>query len=195
MCPRSQACVKIGMASQLHPSTPLGPSLTSLRSPYKALVLNTCLKFGKLQCKSKFNRNYSNGLYLPGGYVMPLETTWTSFWSPCTTFLPLCPRSYRKKLSIINTVTSHMSLLNHSQTVRTRALKFWQHVNHNICVMCRVSHVRCDMSLVMYHISHCFLSLQSVGFSLWSVCYQLGLLCIVVKPQYLLILALVVNIW
>ena len=37
-------------------------------------------------------------LYLPEGYTMFLETIWTSFWSPYTTFVPLCPPSYRKKI-------------------------------------------------------------------------------------------------
>ena len=73
------------------------------------LVFETCLKLGKLQCKYNFNRNWvlllnfeifeTNQIVLnvPGGYMMHLETTWTPFWSPYTSFVPLSsPKLYKK---------------------------------------------------------------------------------------------------
>ena len=66
-------------------------------------------------------------LYLPGGYILHLENPWTTgtaSWPPYPTFVPLSSPSYWNRLSIIITVTSHMSLFNHSQTVSTRDLKF-----------------------------------------------------------------------
>ena len=47
-------------------------------------------------------------LYLPGGYTMYLETTWIFVWSSYTTFVPLCPPSYRKKI-----VNYHHCYLSH----------------------------------------------------------------------------------
>ena len=103
-----------------------------------------------------------NGLILPGGYMMHIETTWTFLLSPVTTCVPCLPLSYRKILSIINTVTSHMSLFNHSKTVRARDLKFWDNNHHILCVMCLVSHVTCQISLGTFNVSHfLFFVLQS----------------------------------
>ena len=70
-----------------------------------------------------------------------------------TTFVPLSSPSYWDRLSIIITVTSHMSLFSNSHTVRARYRKFWHSVQHTICVMCPVSHVRCHMSLMTCHLS------------------------------------------
>ena len=52
------------------------------------------------------------------------ETTGLNFFCPLTP--PLCsylPGSYKKRLSIINTVSSQMSLFNHSQTISSRQRK------------------------------------------------------------------------
>ena len=79
--------------------------LHSFSLQYCTLLFETCVKLGKLQCKSNFNRNKlllldnfeTNPivLYLRGGYIMHLETT--------------CHMSH---------VRCSMTLFNHSQTVR-----------------------------------------------------------------------------
>ena len=78
--------------------------------------------------------------------------------SPFTIFVPCLPPSYRKKLSIIKIFTSHMSLFNHSKTVRTIDVidVICENDHHTLCAMGAVSHVRCHMSLVTYHVSHIF---------------------------------------
>ena len=93
------------------------------------LVFETCLKLGKLQCKSNFNRNQvllltidnfeTNQivLYLLGGYIMHLETT--------------CHVSH---------VTCHFLTIP----------KPYHHVS---CVPYHMSDVTFHLSLVMYHIS------------------------------------------
>ena len=82
----------------------------------------------------------------------------------CWSFVPLVfPR--KKRLSIFNTVTFHISLFTHSKILRAMNLKFWHNVHLTLCVMCSVSHVRCHMLLVTYHFSHFFfnISIRLVG--------------------------------
>ena len=98
-----------------------------------SLVFETCLKLCKLQWKSNFNRNEvhllmienfeSNQifLYLPGGYMMHFHLN--LFLVPLHHLFAPVSHKLKKKRSIINTVTSHMSLFNHSQTVRARDLE------------------------------------------------------------------------
>ena len=89
-------------------------------------------------------------------FTNSLEITSTSFLYPFTPCVPFVPLSNRKILSFINTDTSQMSLFNHSKTVRTRDLKFWENYHHTLFVMCPVSHVRWHMLLVTCHISDFF---------------------------------------
>ena len=89
---------------------------------------------------------------MTGAYMMYLETTWTYFFGPLKPHLCLClPPSYIKILFIINTYTSPMSLFNHSKSVKARDLKFWHNNHHTIFVICPVSRVRWQMSLIICH--------------------------------------------
>ena len=77
----------------------------------------------------------------------------------CTLSPPVChffpPAS--EILPIFNTDTFHMSLFNHSETLRAKDLKLWENYHHTLCVMCPVSYVKCYMSLVTCHSSgFCF---------------------------------------
>ena len=98
----------------------------------------------------------------------PLPLHELIFFVPFTTFVPCLPKSKRKILSIINTDTSHMSLFNHSKTLRAKDLKFWENYHQILCVLCPVSLVRCHMSLVTFFL------IQSCDVSLLRVCYQRG---------------------
>ena len=96
-------------------------------------------------------------VYLPGGYLMHLETTWNKFWSSFNPFVPL---------------------FNHFQTVKAGELKFSQNVHHTLySVMCFLPHVPCLMSRVTCHMSRFGFKKKekSYGASLWRVCYQFGL--------------------
>ena len=76
------------------------------------------------------------------------------FLYPFTTCVPCVPQSNRKILSIINTDTSQMSLLNHSKTVRARDLKFEKIITilYVSCVLCHMSDDTCHLSHVTCHI-------------------------------------------
>ena len=113
---------------------------------------------------------------MPGGYKMHLEITWTSFFVPFYHLCAISSPSTSKILSIINTDNSHMSLFNHSKTVRAKDLNFWENYHHTLCVMCPMSNVRCHMSLVTRNFF-----LQSGEVSLLRVCYQQGLFGLVFR--------------
>ena len=93
---------------------------------------------------------------------------------------PVLPQAIEEKNSInINNVTSHMSILNHSQTVTAKDLIFWHQVHHNLWFLCPLSHVYCHLSFVTIFL---FIFLQIAWVSRWRVCYQWGLPCLVFRP-------------
>ena len=74
-------------------------------------------------------------------------------------------------------VTCHLSLINLSQTVKTRDLQFSNIINYTLCVMCPISHFRCHMSLVMCHVFRVKILnvFFVVGVCLFRLSYQQGL--------------------
>ena len=82
--------------------------------------------------------------YIPGGYMMHLK-------------LPvMCHMAHNLCL------VSHATFLPY-QTIRARDLQFLHDIHHTLCVMCLVSHVRCHMSIVTYHVSLVVKGLLSMG--------------------------------
>ena len=74
-------------------------------------------------------------------------------------FYPLCalfslPQNIEKRFSIVNTVTSHILLFNHSQIVKARDMKFSKMFTtpYVSCVFCNMSHVTCPLSSVKFRI-------------------------------------------
>ena len=89
-----------------------------------ALVLKTSLKLGKLQCETNFN--------IKRLFLLMIENFET--------------------IQIVMCHVSHVTF-KPSQTLKPRDLKFSRNIYHTLCVMCPVSHVTCQMSLFMCHVS------------------------------------------
>ena len=63
------------------------------------------------------------------------------------------------------------------QTIRARTLTFWENVHPPQCITCHLSGVQCQVSSVIIFI----IFFTNVGASLWRVCYQRGIRCLVLK--------------
>ena len=103
--------------------------------------------------KCKLHQKVRNGQSLPHGcqnfwniffkiFLRTIDATFPHIWDHIFILVPfhqLCAKCYTKMLSIINTVTSYISLFNHS---KTRDLKFWAsfHVSR-VTWTCHVSYV------------------------------------------------------
>ena len=120
-------------------------------------MFETCLKLCKLQCKSNFEKNQVLLLMIENFEInqMVRGNVWSTFKPPKLLFGPLTPHlcpchppRYTKRVSIINTVTSQMSLFNHSLTIRARDLKCLHYVHNVSCVPCHMSGVTCHVSHV-----------------------------------------------
>ena len=110
-----------------------------------ALVFETCMKLGNLQCKFYFNRNellllmiekikiYQINKFFQGDIKCTKKLPELLFLYPFTTCVPCVPQSSRKILSIINTDTSQMSPYA---------------MCHVSCVTCQMTHVTSHMSYV-----------------------------------------------
>ena len=111
---------------------------------HTSLVFETYLKLGKLQCNSNFNRNELSLLMkeiIKPNYIVNLHF--------CPLSPPLCHVFPKLQKNIA--YKQYMSLFNHVKTARARGLTFWDSINHTLCVICPVSPVRCQVSLVSYH--------------------------------------------
>ena len=60
----------------------------------------------------------------------------------------------------------------HSETVRTRELKFWEIIHLPLPVTFNVSHVMCHMSHVTFHVSHVMCHMYLFLF-FWTKCWSL----------------------
>ena len=120
---------------------------------HRPLVFETFLKLGKLQCKSYFNKNQvllltidnfeTNQivLYLPGGYMMHLETTCHVSHVTCqvqhVTFYPFPnPKSYRLANFLIIFTIPYPTMC---------------HVSR---ITCQMSHFTCPLSCITSEVSN-----------------------------------------
>ena len=93
---------------------------------------------------------------------------------------PVFPPSYIQILSILNTVTTNMSLVNHSQTeLGTWNLDIMFTIPFVLCVLCHTSNITCHLSHITYQIFVLFF-FQIVGVRWWIVYNQWGVprLCV-----------------